>query len=132
MINQARQPLPYRREPRHLPCQQPIPLPHRCHSILNQPMQLVTPQFRSPQFQFAVSKPSWVVRERQQGLGALHPMLFEHLAAFHRLPLIVHGPQQQVLDDAAAKKRTPYPRPRLLPALRFAGLDRIHTAPSSR
>ncbi|MDK8523914.1 hypothetical protein [Corynebacterium sp. MSK150] len=30
-------------------------------------------------------------------------MLLEHLADFHRRPLIVHGPQEQILDDAAAK-----------------------------
>lgn len=34
----------------------------------------------------------------------MHHMFLERLATFHRRPLIVHCPQEQILDDAAAKE----------------------------
>lgn len=67
-------------------------------------MQIVTPQFRSPQSPFTVSKPSRVIRKRQKCLGILHHLFFENLAPLHRRPLIINGPQEQVIDDVAAKR----------------------------
>ena len=87
-----------------MPPQKPIHLLLHCRRILNQPVQIVTPQLRVPQLQFPTGESSWVVRERQQGLGALHPKLFENLAPLHCRPLIVHSPQEQVLNDTRLTK----------------------------